>query len=179
MIHILDTQELLNRQKDFNPTKKSNDPVYLMLDIDGVLHPFEDTYKPDASRRYTKVHYLTSILERLPNVTIIISSSKARHTALDELKKKFPESIRNRFIGSIKEQTDNRHNDVIKFMEERFPMTTVPWIAVDDLAFYPSDDPVVWVDWKTGLTDETANILYKALSSPKEFISFKKGKIYI
>ena len=172
MIETIDSEALIREESKFNPTQTYTGEVLLMLDFDGVVHSLFSHY--EAKGLFDKLHYIEAILREMPNVKVAISSTWATKYNLTSLKKRFAEDVRKQVAYAIAKQSNNRHNDVKNFLQSYG--LHFPWIAVDDMAKYNENDPVVWTDWRTGLTDETAKILKKALQSPMEYKEFKDDK---
>lgn len=170
IIHRIDVEREIENEKKFDPTATYSGGVILFLDFDGVLHSYEAYYT--KKNMFNKLPLLLKVLDKVPNAKVVVSSSWAKKRRLEELKLFFPDKYRNRIVGAIHSQTDYRHADVKNYIKERGILD--PWIAVDDMALYEPTDPVVWTDWSTGLTDETANVLMNALKSPIEFKEFRK-----
>ena len=152
-------------QDSFEPKSKFYGNVLLFLDFDGVLHPLGLNKKLD----FNKVFYIEQLLEEFPNVSIVISSSWADTHSLDELKKLLP-SISKSIIGKVKEINRYNRDICIKaWLGNTSLCRYYPWVAVDDAAFFEKDSPVVWCDSLTGLTEESFNVLKRAISSPYEY----------
>jgi len=165
-----DAEAAIAKEKKFEPTMTYRGRVLLFLDFDGVLHSYISYY--NGINQFEKMPFLVNILKKLPNVQVVVSSAWAKKRTLDTLRQFFPDAIKERIIGGVYKQTDNRGNDVKTYMKNHGEVG--PWIAVDDMAIFDPTDPVVWTDWSTGLTEETANVLMKALKSPIEFADFRK-----
>jgi len=172
IVEALDNTSLIKAESKFSYKKEYTDPVLLFLDFDGVLHSLFAEY--ENTGLFCKAHYIDTLLRERPNVAVIISSSWAKNHTLEELRAPFSVDVRNRIVGSITNQSSNRHDDVIRYIEEND--YSYPWIAVDDIALYHTDDPVVWSDWRTGLTSKTYLALKNAVSSPIEYAEFCKKK---
>jgi hypothetical protein len=172
MIETIDSEALIREESKFEPSEKYSGEVLLMLDFDGVVHSLFSYY--DNHGLFDRLHYVEAILREMPNVKVVISSSWARKYDLVTLKKRFAEDVRKQVAYAITKQSNNRHNDVKNFLQSYG--LHYPWIAVDDMAKYNDTDPVVWTDWRTGLTDQTAKILKKALQSPLEYKEFRDDK---
>jgi hypothetical protein len=156
-------------QSKFIPTKKYDGRVILFLDFDGVLHAFKAGFIEEDL--WLQNHFLESILKELDNVDVVVSSMWAKKRTLAELKAYFSEDVRHRFVGHVTRHTEERYNDVRGYLASRGQSDAV-WIAVDDLATFHVNDPVVRTDHLIGLTKETAQTLRNALISPLEYYTF-------
>lgn len=161
--------KIFDEQSNFTPKETYGDRVLLFLDFDGVLHPYESGHT--RIDMFGKLSLLEWILRDLTNVEVVVSSSWGKNHSLSELKECFSPDVRSRVIGSIKQHTDSRRADVLKYLQTRGEIDAI-WIAVDDMAFYEPTDPIVWTNHKTGLTTITATTLRNALTSPLEFKEF-------
>lgn len=176
-IITIDTIEELSTQLLFNihvsdDWEEYTGTVYLFLDFDGVLHSFESYYT--KKNLFNKKYLLEDIMKAMPNVKIVVSSSWAKRYTLNELKLHFDESIRDNIVGSIKKQSDNRHDDVLEYINTR-GIQAEPWVALDDMAVYDKSDPIVRTDWRVGLTPEVCSLLKKALKYPIHYKNFKEN----
>lgn len=167
-----DVEEKIKEEQEFEPTTIYSGRVLLFLDFDGVLHSYQSYYS--GKNLFEKLPLFLDILKKVANDEIVISSSWAKKRTTETLRQYFPKSFENRVIGGIHKQTDNRGNDIKKYMKDRGE--SGPWIALDDMAVFNENDPIVWTDWATGLTEDTASVLRKALQSPIEFKKFCERK---
>ena len=168
MIITLDSIKINNV---FEPTEIYRGRILLFLDFDGVLHPFEQGFK--RKEIFTCNHFLEKILRELSNVEVVISSNWSKTCTLNILRQKFSEDLRHRFIGVLHSHSNNRSDDVRKYMADHGEID-VPWIAVDDLAAFDDADPVVRSPYKTGMTEDTYKALKNALLSPIEYQESRK-----
>ena len=115
--------------------------IYLFLDFDGVLQPFEGRHRhslfqgidgaPDAKR-------LADVLKPFPAVRIVISSSRREGRTLDELRELLPRRLSWRVIGMtpvlpIVSGTDvagSRYREIDLYLGQ-YPAAQ-HWLALDD-----------------------------------------------
>jgi hypothetical protein len=170
MIITLDSIKLDN---NFIPSETYDGRVLLFLDFDGVLHAYEQGYKRDKDKIFIRNHFIEDILRKMPNVEVVISSNWSKTCSLNILKNKFSEDVRHRFIGHLRKHTTSRSDDVRTYMETHGEVD-VPWVAVDDLAYFHDTDPVIRTSYKTGLMEDSCKALENALSSPIEYKKYKE-----
>ncbi len=149
-------------QNNFKPKTVYHGNITLLLDFDGVLHTL------GVDEDFNRVHYIQTLLEKFPNVSIVISSSWGDNMTLPELKSLLP-SIRNYIIGKTDDKFEKRSDAIKDWLGRCSFRRYYPWIAIDDSAFFDDDSPVIWCDPRTGLDDESYAALEAAITSPHEY----------
>ena len=137
------------------------DRITLFLDLDGVLHP-DAVYRGKHGLELRApgylmmhAHILARILDRHPQVDIVLSTSWVRELGYDKTLSKLPESIRERVIGATwhrKMKTESGY-DAFSYMT-RFEQiqrhvrrnAVQRWIALDDLHSGTEDWPAEFQD---------------------------------
>ena len=111
-------------------------PKYLFLDFDGVLH---SATRPGGL--FTHVKLLEQALAG-SNCQLIISSSWRFHFSLDELKKRLPDSLAERVVGTTGPALAVKHpryQEIKAYLDQRGkPLAN--WRALDDAVLeFPQD----------------------------------------
>ncbi len=121
----------------------------LYLDFDGVLHPeavywrpqrgayIEDSLASAGHRLFEHAGLLTDLLEPYPHISIVLSTSWARHYRFSKASRRLPIGLRERVIGAtFHSQMDkvlfdrlSRGRQVLSDVERRQPTS---WMAIDD-----------------------------------------------
>lgn len=140
--------------------------MILFLDFDGVLHP-----TPHASSGlFCHVYRLDSLLQELPDVRVVISSSWRLTRALDNAIAAFPETLRTRIIGTTP-AVPHIFNPPLRYDEIRAWINQNhyggSWVALDDAQheFPPGIPQLVFCEAEVGLDDAAVERLRKALSA--------------
>lgn len=113
--------------------------MLLLLDFDGVLHPFDARHDP--ARQFVYLPRLEAVLRELPALHIVISSDWRERFSLDELQAYFSPDIAARVVGitpSISLDASSgsgwlgsRENEALAFMEATGQRWR--WTALDDM----------------------------------------------
>ncbi|TWO63119.1 hypothetical protein FN976_28595 [Caenimonas sedimenti] len=146
----------------------------LFLDFDGVLHPAQlDPERP----LFCRMGSLEHLMQRIPGLRIVVSSSWRETRSLKALRELFPASVRNRVIGRTPVQVPVellptrlwsyvREAECTAWMRRRSHLVGVPpgsdaWMALDDESwrFSPDCAHLVLTDGRVGLTDEAVEEL--------------------
>jgi hypothetical protein len=126
--------------------------MILFLDIDGVMHRFNDL----AEDHFQFLPRLECVLRDHPHIEIVICSDWRKHHTLDELHAFFSPDIAKRIIGvtpdlldaepNVLDLTGIRHREALAWLTENGVQR--PWLAIDDDAFnwLPSDPKLVCCD---------------------------------
>lgn len=140
--------------------------MILFLDFDGVLHPVP----PTSLNLFCHVHRLDSLLQALPDVRVVISSSWRHTHAMDSVIDSFPETLRASIIG-VTPKVPHIFNPRLRYDEIRAWIKQNNyeghWVALDDAQheFPPALPQLVHCDPDVGLNDATAERLRKSLTS--------------
>jgi hypothetical protein len=110
--------------------------VLLILDFDGVLHPFPTPAK--ASELFCHLPRLEKVLRDFPEVRIVVSSTWREGRSLAELAALFSPDIASRVIGilpmieigSLADTVAVRYREIEQFLAVLDETAT--WIALDD-----------------------------------------------
>jgi hypothetical protein len=131
--------------------------MILFLDFDGVLHPAPS---PECFDRGCMSH-LEAVLQEYPQLDIVITSSWRELKSIEELKGFLGSVIGSRVISTTPVIDDPfikfvRYYEVQEYL--RFnDLFHTPWIALDDeIGNYPENSPVIFTNYRTGLTMEDA-----------------------
>lgn len=128
---------------------KGRGGAVLYLDFDGVLHPeavywrpqrgayIEDSLASAGQRLFEHAELLIELLAPFPHISIVLSTSWARHYRFSKAARKLPISLRQRVIGAtFHSQMDkvlfdrlSRGRQVLSDVERRQPAA---WLAIDD-----------------------------------------------
>ncbi len=123
----------------------------IFLDFDGVLH-----YK---YQKFYHVKILSNVILPFKNTTNIVISSSWRMThSLDELKKFFPDEIKNLIIG-ITPIFYNSFDKGIRQKEIEYYIKNnnlQSWLIIDDEKYYFSDNisNILWTNSFLGLSEQ-------------------------
>ena len=123
--------------------------ICLMLDIDGVLHPAQS-----GSLRHMAV-FERWMLEH-PSVDVVISSTWRETCSFVELQALFPESIRDRIIGTTPVLEGRLREEEIALFVRHHGITQ--WFCVDDqIGDFPTmrDARLVATEYIRGITPDT------------------------
>lgn len=140
----------------------------LFLDFDGVLHGSSDF------SNFGKLPALCRVLDQMPDVDIVISSTWRETYPLDLLKEYFPERIRSRVIGGTPMLTEgyeqgSRQREIEDYLALQGLHTgNAAWVALDDIAaFFDGNCPfLILTDGRIGFQEENGEHLlawYRAL----------------
>jgi hypothetical protein len=137
----------------------------LFLDIDGVLHPSSEK---NPSKYFSKVSYLTEGLS-VNTCNIVISSSWRFHLSIDELKSRFPNSIKNLIVdvtGDPYIGEYSRYNEILSYLKS-IDKPFMRWITLDDSLFeFPNKcENLIECNPNTGLEISEVKKLKEWLSS--------------
>lgn len=146
--------------------------MILFLDFDGVLHPDPCI---DAMRLFEQAGRLSEVLERFPEVGVVLSTAWRAKREEDELLALLPESLRTRVIG-VTPRFDRaataparvpypRHAEIERWLELH-DMRDASWWALDDRAdlFAPYCENLLLCDASIGFDAEMAERLRSVLS---------------
>jgi hypothetical protein len=139
--------------------------VVLFLDFDGVLHPSMNT----EGNYFCCMPLLATVLQEVPNVGVIISSSWRHHHDIDELLDFFPEQLRHRVIGTTRSVLDsrarNRHEEIVDYLH--ISNEARPYVALDDsrIEFPRGFKHAHFCDPRTGLKHSDVLELVKRLKN--------------
>jgi hypothetical protein len=132
--------------------------MYLFLDIDGVLHPFpsDEYFRPE------NCSVLERLLDRYPDIQVIISSSWRNYHPLEQLKSFMPAKIAQKIIDATKLENSAhtgsysrqglRERQIQEWMQENAPEGK--WFAIDDtLELYSEGAPLFYPNECEGLQE--------------------------
>jgi len=145
--------------------------MLLFLDFDGVLHG----YGEPAFLHNPK---LENLLLEFPEVEVVFSTSWRLLFSLDQLRLRFSEPLRHRFIGVLPDLSrpdpdephysrDLRYYEIQAFFARKPELSGRPWRALEDEErHFPKDCPnVVWCEPSQGLgTPGVVKKLYEWLN---------------
>lgn len=152
--------------------------MWVFLDIDGVLVPEkkfdalvgkEDLLKFDPNC----LQVFEDVLQRHPEVFVVISSSWREIFTFDLVRPLFSPSIAKRVVGFtpflnpkiIHQFQYLRHQEVLEFLRQNNALDDF-WVAIDDIReHYPLDTNVVVTDASTGFDLSSALALELFLSA--------------
>jgi hypothetical protein len=143
----------------------------LFLDFDGVLHPVG---VPEGPLCFSGMETFVRLLELLPDVEVVLSTSWRQSHGLEACLEFFPESIRARIVDANPYRVDDRDkaDHLLSFvreaechywMEKNRSLDT-PWLALDDDAvrFSPGCSNLYLTNPATGLMEaDFAEVLSK------------------
>ena len=119
----------------------------LFLDFDGVLHPVG---VPEGPKCFSEMGTFVRLLELLPEVEVVLSTSWRQSHGLEACFEFFPESIRSRIVDANPYRVEDRDkpDHLLSFVREaecyywmeRNRSLGTPWLALDDDAFRFSED---------------------------------------
>lgn len=131
----------------------------IFLDFDGVLHDIDagrieyaDGYMVVTGERlFEFMPLLAELLVPHPHVWLVIHSSWKNHYTLEELRERFPESLRPRLLG-VTEHGADRHESILAYAEAH---GISDYLVLDDMpGFFPEGwPPLVACDPKRGIHD--------------------------
>jgi len=145
----------------------------VFIDFDGVTHP-EPCFQDNVFCRLDKI---VAVLNRHPEVDVVISSSWRMQYAMDELQEFLSPISAHRIVGvtpSIKTPSPDwlpgavpefeRQWEIESWLKANRPWGT-PWIAIDDRAqwFAPDCVDLLLTDKTTGFTDGDAVLLQQMI----------------
>lgn len=149
--------------------------MILFLDIDGVLHPFAARH---SDRLFTSIAHLWSILERLPEVSVVITSAWRERHALPELVAMLVAQgggrYAQRFVGATPVLDDGsgykpgtRQRETEAWLAEHAP-GSIRHLILDDIEteFSPDCPCLYLVDGATGLTAKDVDAVVARLRDP-------------
>lgn len=129
----------------------------VMLDIDGVLHPYQ-------SGSLALLPRFEDWLESVPDVDVIISSSWRESHSLSQLKRYFREPLRNRIIGTTPLFYGESRLSEILYMVRLYQISC--WAAIDDDGReFNNDNHLVLTQTAEGLTESHIEQLSALLRS--------------
>lgn len=145
--------------------------MLLFLDFDGVLHGYGEP-------AFLHTPKFENLLLEFPEVEVVFSTSWRLLFSLDQLRLRFAEPLRQRFIGVLPDLSrpdpdephyvrDLRHYEIQAFYARRPNLSGRAWLALEDeRRHFPIDCPnVVWCDPGLGLeTPGVLKELYERLS---------------
>ncbi|OLP18258.1 hypothetical protein BST81_11635 [Leptolyngbya sp. 'hensonii'] len=137
--------------------------MWIFLDIDGVLVPEKKFDAPVGKDDLLKfdphcLQIFEDVLQRYPEVFVVISSSWREIFTFDSIQPLFSPSIVERVVGFtpfldpkiIHQFQYLRHQEVLEFLRQNNALEDF-WVAIDDIReHYPSDTNVVVTDAYTG-----------------------------
>jgi len=145
----------------------------LFLDFDGVLHPLN---APDH-RQFVHLATLESVLQKHPQVEVVISSTWRQMLRFEKLRDLFSPVIRDRVVGVTPHFADlvhipdrllgyPREAEINAWMTQNRQASN-DWVALDDSdwLFYPFCPNLIHVDAGVGLTSENLQLLDARLSA--------------
>lgn len=140
--------EAVNGSKDqLGMLIRNPQALVLMLDFDGVLHPYE-------SGSLTQLPILEEWLASKPDVDVVISSNWRESHTLAQLKSYFNETLRDRVIGTTPYFYEKSRLDEIQDVVAKYGIRS--WIALDDdVDEFNDQHRLVVTDASKGLTVET------------------------
>jgi hypothetical protein len=152
--------------------------MWIFLDIDGVLVPekkFETQVSKEELLKFNPIclHIFEDVLQRYPNVYIVISSSWKEVFPFESVRSLFSPNIAERVIGFtpfldpklIHQFQYLRHQEVLEFLRQNNALDDF-WVAIDDIAeHYPPNARVVVTDPYSGFDSSSALILELLLST--------------
>ncbi|MGK7931683.1 MAG: HAD domain-containing protein [Microcystaceae cyanobacterium] len=144
-------------------------PLYIFLDIDGVLIREKSEDKPttemDNYYQFTPDCLTTfeKILRPYTNYRIVVSSAWGSIFSLDELRSHFSPDVAKNVMGAmpITDDTETyfRYRDVLQYLEDN-NLKYSSWVAIDDIAgHYPSETSVIVTNAKIGFDLKAAQAL--------------------
>ena len=148
--------------------------ITLFLDYDGVLHP--EFCK--SSEHFKCLPHLESVLRRVPDCEIVISSSWRIVRPLPVLMDALSAEVRMRVVGTTPTKVPPGELPESLMAYEREAechawlraneRAHLPWLAVDDRAwlFKPFNRNVYLVNGSTGLTDGDVDALVARMVAP-------------
>lgn len=148
--------------------------ITLFLDYDGVLHP--EFCK--ASEHFKCLPHLESVLRRVPDCEIVISSSWRLTRPLPALVEALSAEVRMRVVGTTptKVLPGELPESLMAYEREAechawlraHERAHLPWLAIDDRAwlFKPFNRNVYLVDGRMGLREEDVGALIAHIAPP-------------
>ncbi|NES22805.1 MAG: hypothetical protein F6K41_28765 [Symploca sp. SIO3E6] len=149
--------------------------MWIFMDINGVLVPDKFTFpvsKEDLVRfEPTCLQMFEAVLQRYPQVLVVISSSWKEVFPFEVVHALFSPSIAQRVVGFtpflnpkiIHKLPYLRHQEVLEFLRLN-NASDEPWVAIDDIReHYPPHVPVIVTDANTGFEQSAALALEKYL----------------
>ncbi len=150
--------------------------MILFLDFDGVLHP-DPCF--DEARLFERAPSLAEVLDRYPEVSIVLSTSWRTQCTLNELNERLPQALRERVIDVTPPFAFGdapsplvpyrRHAECMQWLrasgdEQR------PWLALDDrpTLFAPYCEQLIVCDPQHGIVETTLTRLDSALTRARQ-----------
>lgn len=144
-------------------------PVYIFLDIDGVLVKedkpgAEIDLEEDLQKLDTQcAEKFETLIRQHKQVKIVISSSWREIFTLDDIKTSFSKAIAEKIVGvtPIKENPVQhyRYQEIVDYLQQE-KLTNIRWIAIDDIAaHFPNTAPVIITNPFEGFNEDTAQAL--------------------
>lgn len=155
----------------FTADKFPEKPTILFLDFDGVLHPDEVYLTPkgpqlrSAGQLFMWAPILEAELDLHPSVKLVLSTSWVRVLGFSQAKKRLPQSLQARVIGSTWHSSmakvwadqvwwdkTSRHNQIMRYASRA---RINNWLALDDDAggwSVDDQEKLILVDSATGIS---------------------------
>jgi hypothetical protein len=136
----------------------------VFLDIDGVLRRTTSNpsqFDQDCLERFESAIRQCSVSK------IVISSTWRLAMSLKEIRSRFSPDVAARIVGvtpqNPKEETYERHAEILLFLEEK-KIQNMSWVAIDDDSeYFPIGSPVIYTNPLTGFDLGNAVQLLKTL----------------
>jgi len=145
--------------------------MILFLDFDGVLHP-ETTVA--SSELFCRLPLLQSVLDKHPEVEIVISSTWRLSRTVEQLRQLFSAHLAARIVGATPRLDSTnlvdslasypRHREVVGWLREQ-KRSYEEWVVLDDKPwlFRPFLPNLLVVPGETGLTPQLCAQLHNRL----------------
>ncbi len=144
-------------------------PLYIFLDIDGVLIRERSQTQPEAisdnHQQFTPecLHYFENILRQYNNYRIVIYSDWVSVLSLAEIQSYFSPEIAENIVGITPLTGDTepyfRYRDVLQYIEDH-QLKHTSWVAIDDIAeHYPPETSIIVTESNIGFDDKAAEAL--------------------
>lgn len=174
---IITPKEQPNVQQSDTHFVPGETPVYLFLDIDGVLvqedKPDETVdLDEDLQKLNTQcAEKFETLIRQYDNVKIVISSSWREIFTLETIKASFSPDVAQKIVGITPIRKNPiqyyRYQEILDYLRQE-NLQEIHWVAIDDIvAHFPSTAPLIMTDPFVGFNDEVAQKLAYFLATGK------------